>query len=97
VETDELGVSRLRFGNGVNGMALPENAAVTCNYQVGRGSAGNVGADSLTGFNDAGLGVNRVWNPFDVTNGRDPEPVAEIIRRVPEAYRCRQLGAVTLG
>jgi hypothetical protein len=37
-----------------------------------------------------------VWNPFDVTDGRAPEPAAEIIRRVPEAYRVRQLRAVTL-
>jgi len=36
------------------------------------------------------------WNPFDVTNGRSPEAAAEIIRRVPEAYRARQLRAVTL-
>jgi hypothetical protein len=40
--------------------------------------------------------VLNCWNPFDVTNGRAPEPVAEIIRRVPEAYRARQLRAVTL-
>lgn len=36
------------------------------------------------------------WNPFDVTSGRAPEPAAQIIRRVPEAYRARQLRAVTL-
>ena len=41
-------------------------------------------------------GKTSVWNPFDVTNGRTPEPVVEIIRRVPEAYRFRQLRAITL-
>ena len=36
------------------------------------------------------------WNPLDVDSGRAPEPAAEIIRRAPEAYRLRQLRAVTL-
>jgi hypothetical protein len=107
VETDELARSRLRFGNGVNGMRLDADATVTCDYQVGRGSAGNVGADALgvaaaadgtpLGFDAAALpGLQRLRNPFDVRNGRDPEPRREILRRVPEAYRQRQLRAVTL-
>ena len=37
-----------------------------------------------------------VWNPFDVTDGRDPEPPEKIRRNAPEAYRARQLRAVTL-
>ncbi|HEV7389315.1 MAG TPA: hypothetical protein VGN73_11950 [Gemmatimonadaceae bacterium] len=40
--------------------------------------------------------ILRSWNPFDVTNGRAPEPAATIIRRVPEAYRRHQLRAITL-
>lgn len=97
VETDELRVSRLRFGNDVNGRALPEDAVVTCHYQVGAGVDGNVGADSVVGFDRAANPfLTQVWNPFDATNGREPELPAEIIRRVPEAYRARQLRAVTL-
>ena len=97
IETDELGVSRLRFGNGVNGMRLDSDATVTCDYQVGGGSAGNVGSDTVTGFDTGALGgLLALRNPFDVINGRDPEPRDEIIRRVPEAYRVRQLRAVTL-
>jgi predicted phage baseplate assembly protein len=37
-----------------------------------------------------------VWNPFDVVDGSDPEPVESILRAAPEAYRARQLRAVTL-
>lgn len=98
VDTDELGCSRVRFGNGSNGMAIPSSAkSITCEYQVGSGSEGNVGADSLTGFDDAVLvGVQTVWNPFDVVDGRNPETRDEIVRRAPEAYRSRQLRAVTL-
>lgn len=114
VETDELGRSLIRFGNGVNGKLLPEGAEVRCSYQIGDGPDGNIGADKLTRFDPAAPAFNllsagvltplttaqaaltRVWNPFDVTDGRAPEPAAEIIRRAPEAYRLRQLRAVTL-
>ncbi len=115
VETDEDGYSFIRFGNGVNGMKLPEGAVVTCRYQEGKGLDGNIGADILSRVADsvADIGsaagtdcsdyiktlaakIDVLWNPFDVTNGRAPEPVAQIIRRVPEAYRYRQLRAVTL-
>jgi hypothetical protein len=40
--------------------------------------------------------ITRCWNPFDIDNGRAAEPAAEVIRRAPEAYRQRQLRAVTL-
>lgn len=98
VETDEQGRSLIRFGNGINGERLPDGAEVHCAYQAGRGADGNIGADKLTNFDKAAFEeIARCWNPFDVTNGRDWEPRAEIIRRAPEAYRYRQLRAVTLG
>lgn len=99
VETDEYGLSFVRFGNNVNGRGLPLNAEVTCRYQIGGGSQGNIGPDSLTGFDNSPTGypdVQEVWNPLDVTDGRDPELAAEIIRRAPQAYRTRQLRAITL-
>lgn len=97
VETDEEGQSLIRFGNGINGKELPEEGVVHCSYQVGRGLDGNIGADKLINFDKSDFPkIDKCWNPFDVTNGRNPEPVEEIIRRVPEAYRYRQLRAVTL-
>jgi hypothetical protein len=103
VETDENGESLIRFGNGTNGQALPEHAIVTCQFQYGAGLAGNVGLDKIVRFDPGTLSttlpagtLNRCWNPLDVRNGRAPEPAAEIVRRVPEAYRARQLRAVTL-
>jgi len=99
VETDEYGRSTVRFGNNVNGRGLPEGAVVTCRYQVGGGTAGNVGADTLVSFDGSPSGypeIEEVWQPFDVTDGREPEPPAEIIRNAPQAYRARQLRAVTL-
>lgn len=99
VETDEEGRSLIRFGDGVNGVALPQGAEVHCTYQVGFGPDGNVGPDSIVGLDrafDALLVGATAWNPFDVTDGRAPEVPELIIRRVPEAYRARQQRAVAL-
>ena len=98
VETDENRRSLIRFGNGKNGMELPDGAIVTGTYQYGDPLEGNVGADTIVNFDPAvpPLSVRSCWNPFDVINGIAREPAAEIIRRVPEAYRQRQLRAVTL-
>jgi hypothetical protein len=97
VETNEEANSLVRFGNGVNGKKLPKGSEVVCLYQVSGRVDGNVGADTIINFNNNVFEkIERCWNPFDVTDGRDPEPVAEIIRRAPEAYRSKQLRAVTL-
>jgi hypothetical protein len=100
VETDERRRSVLRFGNGTNGRLLPFGAVVHARYQIGGGAGGNVGADQLvharplTGVLTGA--VVRVWNPFDVADGRDPEPAESVRRSAPEAWRARQLRAVTL-
>ncbi len=97
VETDEQQRSIIRFGNGVNGRRLPDGAEVWCEYQVGGGVIGNIGPDKLQFFDDAAVPeVLECWNPFDGTEGRDPEPVEKILRAAPEAYRARQLRAITL-
>lgn len=103
VETDERRRSTLRLGNGVNGQLLPFGAELHTQYQTGQaggGHAGNVGADQLVNLADlAGAlqgAFTDAWNPFDVTDGRDPELPERIRRNAPEAYRARQLRAVTL-
>lgn len=97
VETDELQRSVLRFGNGTNGYLLPDGAVVRCLYQIGGGEIGNVGRDAIRFHDTIGTpAVTELWNPFDVTNGRDPELAEQILRNAPEAYRARQLRAVTL-
>lgn len=97
VETDEEGWSVVRFGDGVNGRRVPGGETIRCSYQVGRGLDGNVGADSLVRLDAAAFpAVASCRNPLDVTDGTAPEPAEEIRRRAPEAFRQRQLRAVTL-
>lgn len=97
VETDEIGRSFIRFGRAPNGEAPPPGSFVAARYQTGYGPNGNVGADAITGFDQSIFDqVTRIWNPFDATNGRLPETPDVIRRRAPEAYRKRQLRAVTL-
>jgi hypothetical protein len=97
VETDELRRSVLRFGNGTNGARLPEDAEVRCWFQSGLGRDGNLGVDMLTGFDAlAAPGVIRAWNPFDIVDGADRESPEQLVRAAPEAFRARQLRAVTL-
>lgn len=97
VETDELQRSVLRFGNGTNGYLLPDGAIVRCRYQIGGGEYGNVGRDAIVFHDTAGVPeILSLWNTFDVTNGRDPEAAEQVLRNAPEAYRARQLRAVTL-
>jgi hypothetical protein len=97
VETDEYGFSAIRFGHPPNGEPPPPASFVATVYQVGIGSEGNVGTDSLRSFDRALFpAVQRAWNPFDAVDGRDPETPDVIRRRAPEAYRARQLRAVTL-
>ena len=51
VEIGEDGMSSMRFGNGVNGMKLPDAATVVCSYMKDfSGTAGNVGADTLRNY-----------------------------------------------
>lgn len=99
-ETDERQRTVLRFGNGTNGRLVPPGAAVHAEYQVGGGHRGNIGADQLVNMQPLTGALNgavvAVVNPLDVTDGRDPEPAERIRRNAPEAFRARQLRAVTL-
>ena len=94
VETDELGRSTIRFGNGVNGENVAEGASISCTFQTGSPAEGNVGRDRIV--RTAHPKVAAAWNPFDVTGARAPEPREVILRNVPESYAARQLRAITL-
>jgi len=99
VETDEQLRTLIRFGDGTNGLALPDDATVTCSWLSGYGPEGNIGQDSLMNFDATGMpdiALGTVRNPFDVTDGLAPESANVIRRRVPEAFLYEQSRAITL-
>jgi len=97
LETDENSQSLIRFGDGINGKRIQDTDKIICYYQIGKGTDGNLGSDMLVDFaKDKFPFIKKCWNPFNVTNGRDAEPIDEIIRKVPEAYKIKQLRAITL-
>jgi hypothetical protein len=85
------GVAPIQFGDGVEGSRLPTGQNnVQATYRVGLGSAGNVGAGSITTLIDRPLGVSGVTNPQAATGGQDAQSIADVRSNAP-------LSVLTLG
>jgi predicted phage baseplate assembly protein len=85
------GVTDILFGDGVEGSTLPTGQNnIQATYRVGTGSAGNVGAGSITTLLDRPLGVSGVNNPQAATGGQDAQSVDDIRATAP-------LSVLTLG
>ena len=85
------GSTTVLFGDGVEGARLPTGQNnVRAQYRVGLGTAGNVGAGSLSNLLDRPLGVTGVANPEAATGGADPQSIDDARANVP-------LFALTLG
>ena len=78
------GTTDVVFGDGVEGAVLPTGQNnLIANYRIGLGSAGNVGANTVTTLVDRPLGVSGVTNPGAATGGQDPESVSDIRSNAP--------------
>jgi hypothetical protein len=98
VEVDTDGTAYLRFGDGTNGKLPKSGDTFTAKYRIGNGTAGNVGAGSLTNFAAGVLAdsmIESCTNPMPATGGIDPETNAQICRRAPQAFLSQER-AVTL-
>lgn len=98
VDVDDEGVAELRFGDDVLGRRPGAGAAFAARYRVGNGTAGNIGADSLTHLVHPSRlsGVTlRVTNPLPAAGGIDPEPVTDVRQLAPVAFRRDRQRAVT--
>jgi predicted phage baseplate assembly protein len=94
VEVESNGAATLRFGDNTNGESPASNTAFTAAYRIGNGTAGNVGAESVTYF----AGDPRILsctNPLPAFGGVDPETNAQIQRRAPQAFLTQER-AVTM-
>ena len=90
----------VRFGDGEFG-AVPDptsspGTVFEATYRLGNGSRGNVGPDSLVVFDKATLGalVNEITNPLPAAGGVDPEPLDDVRRFAPDAFRAVTFRAV---
>jgi hypothetical protein len=89
VEVEYTGVATLRFGDDTNGMRPLSDTEFTASYRIGNGTAGNVGADSLTYFAGPPQ-IQTCTNPIPASGGVDPETMAQIRRRAPQAFETQE-------
>ena len=94
VEVEYNGNAYLRFGDDTNGMRPLPNTNFTASYRIGNGTAGNVGAGSLI-FMAADPRIQTCTNPLPAVGGIDPETMAQIRRRAPQAFLTQER-AVTM-
>ena len=100
VETDDSGGACLRFGDGVHGLQPAPGALLRPSYRIGNGSAGNVGAGAIAhvvapesdppGTTIESAAVRRVRNPLPACGGQDPESIAQVRIRAPQAFRVQK-------
>jgi hypothetical protein len=90
VEIDNNALVHLRFGDGELGQMPEAGMIFTATYRVGNGTAGNVGADTITtaSYRDSSKGALNLKsrNPFPAQGGTDPEPMAEVKLFAPGAF-----------
>jgi hypothetical protein len=94
VEVEYDGTASLRFGDGTNGQAPASGTQFTATYRIGNGTAGNVSADSVI-FVASDPRIVSCTNPLPASGGVDPETMAQIRRRAPQAFSTQER-AVTM-
>jgi hypothetical protein len=101
VETDNSGRALLRFGDGMYGERVPDNAGISVTYRVGVGRAGNIGREALAHIIHMGtvdfpdILAGGVRNCMPAWGGVDPEPIAKVKQDAPAAFHHDQRRAVT--
>jgi hypothetical protein len=100
VELGDDGRSVLRFGDGVYGRSIAGATSIRATYRIGNGRAGNVGAAALAHVSPR-TAIDMSWvvgvrNPLPAVGGTDPEPIEQVRARAPQAFRAKQLRAVTV-
>jgi uncharacterized phage protein gp47/JayE len=93
---DEGGITWVEFGDDVNGRVPVSGAQLQVTYRVANGSAGNVGAGTLTQLtipvvvDGVTQQVEQVTNTTAAVSGSDPETIESIRKNAP-----RSLTAIT--
>jgi hypothetical protein len=95
VEVESDLSATLRFGDDTNGMFPATGTTFTATYRIGNGTAGNVGAESLTNLAAGDARISACTNPLPASGGTDPETADQIRRRAPQAFFTQER-AVTM-
>jgi hypothetical protein len=99
VETDNFGVERLRFGDGVLGRAPDPSTAFAATYRVGNGPAGNVGRETIAFlvFRSTTVVEAKIVprNPLPATGGTAPESIDDVKTLAPHAFSQTLERAIT--
>jgi hypothetical protein len=94
-EYDGDDADTVRLGDGVFGERPAPGTVFEVTYRVSDGVRGALAADTVTGVDPAMAGVLlSATNPFPATGAADAEPLDEVRRLAPYAFRARQLRAV---
>lgn len=99
VEIDNACDAHLRFGNDSEGRMPDAGTEFEAQYRVGNGTAGNVGAQTITYLvfreTTIGLGALAPRNPLPASGGTASESMAEVRLFAPYAFRDVLERAVT--
>jgi len=99
VEVNDEGRAHIRFGDGDSGRQPDPGEGFCARYRVARGSAGNVGRDTIRHivFRTEKIegAAFRVRNPMPARGGTDPESIAEAKLLAPTAFRKVLRRAIT--
>jgi hypothetical protein len=109
VEAEDDGRTTLRFGDDVQGKQPRREQPLQAIYRTGNGQAGNVGAYTLSTIRLEADNLDpaeqqhlpclqetiTLFNPLPATGGVDPEPLEQVRRDAPQAFRQDLRRAVT--
>jgi hypothetical protein len=90
VETETDGSASVRFGDDRHGLRPVPGTSFTAFYRVGNGLRGNVGPDAIAHIATNVGGIDHVRSPLPAIGGRDPEPIEDVRRFAPVAFRTQE-------
>jgi hypothetical protein len=90
VEVENDGTATLRFGDDIHGRAPSGGIRLVATYRIGKGSAGNIGADSLYHIASPDSRITAVRNPLPAQGGAEPEPSEQVRLYAPQAFRTQE-------
>lgn len=89
------GTPFIRFGDGVFGRRLVAGEAIVALYRTGGGSAGNIGAQTLTTLVDSNPSVTAVTNAAAFSGGADQQSIDQLRSLIPASLRTLQRAVST--